>query len=51
MKIITGDGVNTCDDQAPDFGKKRKRKTKWGQSKCDIYRAILFLVIREWDHI
>jgi hypothetical protein len=25
-----------------DFGKRRKRKTKWAQGKGDIYRAILF---------
>jgi hypothetical protein len=38
--------VSTCDDdQAPDFGKEEREKTKWAQGKGDIHRAILFLVI------
>jgi hypothetical protein len=46
--------VNTCDDQALDFGKEEREKTKWAQGKGDINRAILFLVIKtpsECDYV
>jgi hypothetical protein len=36
-----GDGVNTCDDQAPRLW-KRKRKIKWAQGKDDMHRAIFW---------
>ena len=34
--------MNTCDDQAPDFGKEEREKTKWAQGKGIFDRAILF---------
>ena len=41
-----GDGVNTWWSSSGIL-KRRKRKTKWAQGKGDIYRAILFSVIKK----